>query len=482
MRLPFSTSGRLEPERVARGLKGASYNIVTSKTHHTQRFYAARASHVTKKPPPPPMGRVIRAQRKGAAGSVFKSHTHHRKGPARFRSLDGRRHDIVHDPGRGAPLARVTFRHPYRYRQQKELFLAAEGMYTGQSVYCGRRANLSIGNGTVVCNVESRVGDRGALARCSGDYAIVISHNTDNDTTRVKLPSGAKKLLQSNCRAMVGQIAGRCRTEKPLLKAGNAYHKYRVKRNCWPRVRGVAMNPVDHPHGGGNHQHIGHASTVRRDAPPGSKTGHGRRAEDGQAQGPGRFTEPLHHQVALPGSHGLVVDANDDDCPVFFTVTPPDPSAEELPPSVHAAGFEPGAECAPHLGAPPGSPWMDHVFVVPRNMPVGARCPGSNQEQYIVAIKTHGAVVADDRRGGEVVALCLAIRCSFHVRLPRHLDLLLFLFHLVGLRALRSDPRPIDTDEFQPDPRPRLAAATRSSPRALGPRPSFAASPHATAK
>ncbi|KAL0714094.1 hypothetical protein Bca4012_021072 [Brassica carinata] len=65
------------------------------------------------------------------------------------------------------------------------------------------------------------------------------------------------------------------RTEKPLLKAGNAYqyHKYRVKRNCWPIVRGVAMNPVEHPHGGGNHQHIGHASTVRRDKSAGAKVG-----------------------------------------------------------------------------------------------------------------------------------------------------------------------------------------------------------------
>ncbi|KAK9232116.1 hypothetical protein WN943_022359 [Citrus x changshan-huyou] len=47
----------------------------------------------------------------------------------------------------------------------------------------------------------------------------------------------------------------------------------RVKRNCWPKVRGVAMNPVEHPHGGGNHQHIGHASTIRRDAPPVQKVG-----------------------------------------------------------------------------------------------------------------------------------------------------------------------------------------------------------------
>ncbi|KAF7055479.1 hypothetical protein CFC21_063002 [Triticum aestivum] len=236
------------------------------------------------------MGRVIRAQRKGA-GSVFKSHTHHRQGPARFRALDyGERNgylkgvvtDIVHDPGRGAPLARLDFRDPVRYKHRKELFVAAEGMYTGQSVYCGRRAVVAIGNvlplaslpeGAVVCNVEQHVGDRGALARASGDYAIVISHNSENGTTRIKLPSGAKKVVQSGCRAMVGQVAGGGRTEKPLLKAGRAYHKFRVKRNSWPRVRGVAMNPVDHPHGGGNHQHIGHASTVRRDAPPGQKVG-----------------------------------------------------------------------------------------------------------------------------------------------------------------------------------------------------------------
>ncbi|CAN6869838.1 unnamed protein product [Brassica oleracea var. botrytis] len=245
------------------------------------------------------MGRVIRAQRKGA-GSVFKSHTHHRKGPAKFRSLDyGERNgylkgvvtEIIHDPGRGAPLARVAFRHPFRYKKQKELFVAAEGMYTGQFLYCGKKATLVVGNvlplraipeGAVVCNVEHHVGDRGVLARASGDYAIVISHNPDNDTTRfvsgfrhicLYLPSGSKKIVPSGCRAMIGQVAGGGRTEKPMLKAGNAYHKYRVKRNSWPKVRGVAMNPVEHPHGGGNHQHIGHASTVRRDAPPGQKVG-----------------------------------------------------------------------------------------------------------------------------------------------------------------------------------------------------------------
>ena len=56
-----------------------------------------------------------------------------------------------------------------------------------------------------------------------------------------------------------------------MLKAGRAYYKYKAKRNCWPKVRGVAMNPVEHPHGGGNHQHIGKASTVKRGTSAGRK-------------------------------------------------------------------------------------------------------------------------------------------------------------------------------------------------------------------
>uniref|UniRef100_A0A2K5LA00 Large ribosomal subunit protein uL2 n=1 Tax=Cercocebus atys TaxID=9531 RepID=A0A2K5LA00_CERAT len=70
-----------------------------------------------------------------------------------------------------------------------------------------------------------------------------------------------------------GVVAGGGRIDKPILKAGRAYHKYKAKRNCWPRVRGVAMNPVEHPFGGGNHQHIGKPSTIRRDAPAGRKVG-----------------------------------------------------------------------------------------------------------------------------------------------------------------------------------------------------------------
>ncbi|KND01691.1 60S ribosomal protein L8 [Spizellomyces punctatus DAOM BR117] len=236
------------------------------------------------------MGRVIRAQRKGAGG-IFKSHTKHRKGAAKHRTQDfAERHgyirglvkEIIHDPGRGAPLAKVIFRDPYRYKQREETFIATEGMFTGQFIYCGKKAALTVGNvlplgsmpeGTVICNLEEKAGDRGAIARCAGNYATVIGHNPDDGKTRVKLPSGAKKVLDSGCRAAVGIIAAGGIVDKPLLKAGRAHFKYRAKRNAWPRTRGVAMNPVDHPHGGGNHQHIGHASTVSRHAPPGQKVG-----------------------------------------------------------------------------------------------------------------------------------------------------------------------------------------------------------------
>ncbi|KAB5570539.1 60S ribosomal protein L2 [Coniochaeta sp. 2T2.1] len=236
------------------------------------------------------MGRVIRNQRKGAGG-IFKSITRTRVGAAAFRSLDfSERHgyvrgivkDIIHDPGRGAPLARVQFRDPYRYKLHTETFIANEGMYTGQFIYAGKNATLTVGNvlplssvpeGTVVSNVEEKVGDRGALGRTSGNYITVIGHNLDEGKTRIKLPSGAKKVVPSGARGMIGIVAGGGRTDKPLMKASRAKHKFAVKRNSWPKTRGVAMNPVDHPHGGGNHQHIGKASTISRYAVQGQKAG-----------------------------------------------------------------------------------------------------------------------------------------------------------------------------------------------------------------
>ncbi|KAF3219828.1 60S ribosomal protein L2A [Orbilia oligospora] len=155
-------------------------------------------------------------------------------------------------------------------------------MYSGQFVYAGKKASLNIGNilplsscpeGTIVTNVEERAGDRGTLGRASGTYVTIIGHNPDEGKTRVKLPSGAKKVVPSTSRGMIGLVAGGGRTDKPMLKASRAMWKARTKRNNWPRTRGVAMNPVDHPHGGGNHQHIGKASTISRFAARGQKAG-----------------------------------------------------------------------------------------------------------------------------------------------------------------------------------------------------------------
>nr|WCZ58380.1 60S ribosomal protein L8 [Paratrimastix eleionoma] len=236
------------------------------------------------------MGKIIRGQRKGK-GSIFRAHVKHRIGAAKLRTLDfserngymkGVVREIVHDPGRGAPLAIVEFRHPYKYCKVHETFIAAEGMYTGQFVYCGKKAQMAVGNvlpvgqlpeGTVICNVEQKQGDRGTLARCSGDSAAIVGHNLDAGVTRIKLPSGAKKVISCNARAMVGIVAGGGRNEKPILKAGVSFHKYKCKRACWPYVRGVCMNPVDHPHGGGNHQHLGKPSTTSRTCCPGQKVG-----------------------------------------------------------------------------------------------------------------------------------------------------------------------------------------------------------------
>ena len=127
-------------------------------------------------------------------------------------------------------------------------------MYTGQFVYCGKKSQLTIGNvmpighmpeGTIICNLEEKTGDRGKLARASGNYATVIAHNPDTHRTRVKLPSGSKKVIPSANRAMIGLVAGGGRIDKPILKAGRAYHKYKVKRNCWPKVKDLSWNNIN---------------------------------------------------------------------------------------------------------------------------------------------------------------------------------------------------------------------------------------------
>jgi large subunit ribosomal protein L8e len=234
---------------------------------------------------------IYLGQRKGKQGSVYTTPKSKRIAPARYRNLDyserqgyirGVIRAVLHDPGRNCPIVKVDFRDPYQYKKQTEYFLAAEGTYSGQYVFCGRKATVSTGNvlpvnqiseGTTICNIESSIGDKGKYSRCSGTYATIVGHSDDGLKTRIRLPSGARKTIPGNCRATVGIIAGGGRNEKPIMKAGVLFHKFKRQRKRFPRVAGVRMNPVDHPHGGGNHKHLGKPGTVSRYASAGQKVG-----------------------------------------------------------------------------------------------------------------------------------------------------------------------------------------------------------------
>tara|TARA_Y100001001_G_C7970403_1_gene295720 strand:- start:492 stop:1064 length:573 start_codon:yes stop_codon:yes gene_type:complete len=180
----------------------------------------------------------------------------------------------MHDPGRTAPVATIDD------GDNRYTMIAHDGMHVGQEVSAGHGAEIKIGNtsylgsipeGTRVYNVELKPGDGGKLARSAGQTAVVISHGKQ---TTVRLPSKAQKTLDNMCRATVGAVAGSGRGEKPIAKAGKNFYRNRARPKVWPKVRGVAMNAVDHPHGSGRKQTVGVQSTVSRNAPPGRKVGH----------------------------------------------------------------------------------------------------------------------------------------------------------------------------------------------------------------
>ena len=183
--------------------------------------------------------------------------------------------DIEHDPARSAPVARVSFDDG-----EERFVLAPEGITVGDTVETGISAAIEPGNslplreipeGVPVCNVESQPGEGGTFARATGVNATLVTH--ERDVAVVQLPSGQVRRLDPDCRATIGVVAGGGRTEKPFVKAGNKYHKMKARGTKWPNVRGVAMNAVDHPFGGGGRQHPGKPKSVSRDAPPGRKVG-----------------------------------------------------------------------------------------------------------------------------------------------------------------------------------------------------------------
>ena len=227
------------------------------------------------------MGRRIQGQRRGRGSPTFRAPSHRYKADLTHKkneeedTISGEIVGIEHDPARSAPLADVEFEDGDR-----RLVLAPEGITVGDTLQVGVSAEIKPGNtmplaeipeGVPICNVESQVGDGGKFARASGVSAQLMSH--DRDVAVVQLPSGEVRRLPPACRATIGVVAGGGRTEKPFVKAGNKHHKMKARGTKYPRVRGVAMNAVDHPFGGGGRQHPGKPKSISRNAPPGRKVG-----------------------------------------------------------------------------------------------------------------------------------------------------------------------------------------------------------------
>lgn len=230
------------------------------------------------------MGKRILVQRRGRGSSTFRSLTHRRRGAVKYPplALMGRKgfltaqiEELMHDPGRGAPIAKLRLDSGETY-----LSLVPEGTAIGQEIRIGPRAGVRAGyilpigripEGTPVFNIEGQPGDGGKFVRSSGTYATIITHSRGK--TSIRLPSGKTRTFSSTARATIGVVSGGGRPEKPFLKAGHKHKLKRAKGHTYPKVRGVAMNPVSHPHGGGAHQHPGGPTSIKRTAPPGQKVG-----------------------------------------------------------------------------------------------------------------------------------------------------------------------------------------------------------------
>ncbi|MDR0439132.1 MAG: 50S ribosomal protein L2 [Methanocalculaceae archaeon] len=226
------------------------------------------------------MGHRISTQARGKGGSTYRSPSHKYKAELKHfgsfaETVIATVVDIEHDPARHTPIAIV------KINGKKEYALITEGVGVGKEIAWGPEAKIENGNtlplaaiptGVTVCNIEARPGDGGKFVRASGVQAVVIGKS--DGKVGVRMPSGKPKWFHEQCLATVGLVAGGGRGDKPILKAGKQYHKMKTSATRWPRVRGVAMNVIDHPFGGGGHQHPGKPKTVARGTPAGKKVGH----------------------------------------------------------------------------------------------------------------------------------------------------------------------------------------------------------------
>ena len=227
------------------------------------------------------MGHRITTQSRGKGGPTYRAPSHRYKAELKHigddtQKITGIVIDIEHDPARNAPIALVKLE-----TGEKVYMLVTEGLGIGEPVLWGSAGEVKNGNtltlaniptGTYICNIEARPNDGGKFVRASGVQAVVVDKSEDR--VGIRMPSGKTKWFNARCRATVGIVAGGGRVEKPFVKAGNKYHKMQNTASNWPRVRGVAMNVIDHPFGGGGHQHTGRPKTVARGTSPGRTVGH----------------------------------------------------------------------------------------------------------------------------------------------------------------------------------------------------------------
>jgi len=224
------------------------------------------------------MGKRIISRRRGSGTPTYRSPSHRHHGPIYHPAAslvgDGTVISIEQAPGRSAPVAEVTAPDGTTVR-----ILAPAGLATGDTVafHEGKvdrgsiLALARIPDGTLVSNIEVKPFDGGRLVRSAGSGALVVAHS-GNEVT-VQLPSGDFKRLLDTCRAEVGAVGGSGRLERPIIKAGKKVWATRSLARAAFKVRGVAMNPVNHPFGGGAHQHVGRPSTVSSGTWPGAKVG-----------------------------------------------------------------------------------------------------------------------------------------------------------------------------------------------------------------
>lgn len=162
--------------------------------------------------------------------------------------IPGRVATIEYDPNRSANIALVNYADG-----EKRYILAPKGLQVGNEITSGENADIKVGNalqlkdipvGTIVHNIELKPGRGGQLVRSAGASAQILGR--EDKYTLVRLKSGEVRLILGTCRATVGQVGN---LEHELITVGKA------GRSRWkgirPTVRGSVMNPVDHPHGGG---------------------------------------------------------------------------------------------------------------------------------------------------------------------------------------------------------------------------------------